>query len=310
MEGWISDILVPLAMFGLMFGMGLTLTLADFRRIAAAPSATIVGTILQLVVMPLIGVGLALYFELPPVLAAGLVVIAACPGGMFSNMYVHIARANTALSVTLTASATMITLISLPLWVGAILSSVSDESSSLAMPVLDTALELGGLTVLPVALGMLARSQRPDLLRLEKWLARGSALVIVGAMVWLGGQREELPITAAQLSLAPVMGLALAAVVLGLTVPSLFRLSMRDSVTIGVELIVKNSLLGIVLAERSLGFEAVIPIVLFSIVQTPAGILILVIWRTLARRGFVEPPPPVREGIPAEQAVPVSSHME
>jgi len=94
------------AMFAMMFGMGLTLTPVDFRRVAKAPRATIVGTLLQLIIMPLVAIGIAKAFDMAPLLAVGLVVIGACPGGLFSNMYIHFARGNTALSITLTATAT------------------------------------------------------------------------------------------------------------------------------------------------------------------------------------------------------------
>jgi BASS family bile acid:Na+ symporter len=291
MDTLIGDVLVPLAMIGLMFGMGLTLTLEDFRRIAANPRATIIGTLLQLVGMPLVGIALALAFDLPLLLAAGLVVIAACPGGMFSNMYVHLARAHTALSITLTASATMVTLFTLPLWTNWILSRIDGGATGVQMPVLRTALELGGLTVLPVLVGMFVRRRRPQWARLDSWLAPGGALVIIGGMVYDGAQRSELPIREAELSLVPTLLLAAAAIVLGLIVPALARLPIRDTVTVSVELIVKNVLLGIVIAQRSLDFEAVIPIFVFSIFQTPAGILILVAWRLLARAGIVEPAP-------------------
>ncbi len=297
MEGWIRDALVPLAMIGLMFGMGLTLTVDDFRRIAANPTATIVGTVLQLVGMPLVGITLALAFELPLMLAAGLVVASACPGGMFSNMYVHFARANTALSITLTASATMVTLFTLPLWTSWILSRAGDGNPGIEVPIISTALELGALTVLPVLLGMLARSRRPNWARLEKWLAPGGAIAIIGAMTYDGLQRPELPIDEAALTLVPALLLVLAASVMGLVVPLLLRLSIRDSVTIAVELVIKNTLLGIVLASRSLEFEAVIPIMVYAVVCGP-GVLILVAWRVLARYGVLEPPPARAEDEP------------
>jgi BASS family bile acid:Na+ symporter len=107
-----------MSMFTLMLGMGLTLQGDDFRRIATSPRATLVGTVLQLLVMPIVGMAIARFFGLSQVLSSGIVVLAACPGGMFSNMMVHLARGNTALSVTLTATATLVTLFTLPLWYG------------------------------------------------------------------------------------------------------------------------------------------------------------------------------------------------
>jgi BASS family bile acid:Na+ symporter len=152
--GVINEWIVPAGMFALMFGMGLALTVDDFRRVVLLPQATVVGTFLQLVGMPLAGFGLAHAFALDPLLAAGLVIIAACPGGVMSNMFVHLGRADTALSITLTATATAVTLFTIPLWVRAVLASFGEAGANIEMPVIETALYLGGFTILPVAVGM------------------------------------------------------------------------------------------------------------------------------------------------------------
>lgn len=281
-------------MFALMFGMGLSLTAGDFRRIALAPVATLLGTVLQLIAMPVIGIALARVYDLPPLLAAGLVVVAACPGGMFSNLYVYIARANSALSVTLTATATMVTLFTLPLWVQRTLTAAGED---IVVPIGATALQLAGLTVLPVTLGMGTRARWPGMLKLEKWLSRVGAIVILVIMTYDSSQRPELPLAEFEQSLAPAFWLAVAAVVLGLGVPALLGLATRDAVTIGVELVVKNILLGIVLARESLAFEAIVPMFTFAIFQTPIGVGLLVAWRLLARYGLAAGPEP-RANVP------------
>ena len=283
-------------MFALMFGMGLSLTIGDFRRIALAPVSTLLGTVLQLIAMPVIGIALAHVYGLPPLLAAGLVVVAACPGGMFSNLYVYIARANSALSVTLTATATMVTLFTLPLWVQRTLAAAGED---IVIPIGATALQLAGLTVLPVIIGMSVRSRWPGALRFEKWFSRIGAVVIVVIMVYDGAQQPELPLAEFQQVLAPTLWFAVAALVLGLVVPLVFGLATRDAVTIGVELVVKNLLLGVVLAREALTFEALIPILAFSFFQTPIGVMLLVGWRLLARSGLVAgPEPPAAETPP------------
>jgi BASS family bile acid:Na+ symporter len=285
--GWISFALGA-AMFTLMFGMGLTLGAGDFRRIAANPRATIVGTVLQLLVMPIVGIALANFFDLPPILSAGIVVVAACPGGMFSNMYVHLARGHTALSITLTATATLVTLFTLPLWVQFALARFStDGADPIEMPVLETALRLGTLTVLPVLIGMGVRHKRPAMAVWERKLSLVSAIVIVGGMTIEGSSRPEIPIDDFITSIAPAAGFALAAILVGVTLPPLFRITARDTVTIAVELVVKNTLLGIVLVGQILDFEAVLPILAFAIFQTPGGILLLVGWRLLEKRGVL-----------------------
>jgi len=302
LENTLVDWAARAAMFGLMFGMGLTLVVDDFRRVARAPLATVLGTALQLFVMPLVGIGLVHLYELPPVLGAGLVVAAACPGGMFSNVFVYIARANGALSVTLTATATLVTLFTLPLWVRYSLAGAEGPAGDIVVPIGATALQLAGLTVVPVVIGMAVRGRWPSALKLEKWLSRFGAIAIIAVMIWDSSQRSQLPLEELQRSLAPALWLACVALVLGLTVPRLFGLSTRDSVTIAVELVVKNMLLGIVLARQSLEFNAMVPMVAFSIFETPLGVALLVGWRLLAGWGWLEGPAPRTDPSPHKGA--------
>jgi BASS family bile acid:Na+ symporter len=275
-------------MFMLMFGMGLTLGINDFRRIATSPRATIVGTVLQLIVMPVVGIGLATLFELSPILSAGIVTVAACPGGMFSNMYVHMARGHTALSITLTATATVVTLFTLPLWVQFALSTFSTAGTEpIEMPILETALRLSTLTILPVAIGMAVRMRWPGTLAWERRLSLVAAGIIVFAVVIEGNKRPALPVDDFIASIGPALAFAVAAMAVGVVVPALFRISARDTVTIAVELIVKNTLLGIVLVGQALDFEAVLPIFAFAMFQTPGGLLLLGGWRLLVKRGWL-----------------------
>ncbi len=281
---WI-DLGLSVGMFLLMFGMGLALVTDDFRRVATNPRATVVGTLLQLVAMPIVGIFLAKLFALPPILAAGIVVVAACPGGMFSNMYVHFAKGNTALSITLTATATLVTLFTLPLWVQFALTLFeSQDGAVVEMPVLDTALRLGTLTILPVAIGMLARARNPNALRWERRVTMPGAIVIVLGAVLGAGNNPDIETSQFLVSLAPAAAFAGSAMVIGVVVPLLFGIPARDSVTIAVEMIVKNTLLGIVLVAQVLEFEAVLPILAFAAFQTPGGILLLVGWRWMERR--------------------------
>lgn len=288
LQSEMADYIVSIGMIALMFAMGLTLTSDDFRRIAKAPKPTLVGTTLQLLVMPLVGISIARFYELPPLLTAGLVVLAACPGGMFSNMFVHIARGHTALSITLTATATLVTLFTLPLWARLALSGADGAQSPVEMPILDTALRLGMLTILPIGLGMMTRAQRPGSVRWETWLSRASFVAICLGVGIDGLDRPDPPAAEFFQSVVPVAWYALASLVLGTLVPAVFGISARDGVTIAVEIVVKNTLLGIVLLTQTVDFAAIAPILVYMIVQTPAGILLLVGWRVLARRGHFE----------------------
>jgi BASS family bile acid:Na+ symporter len=93
-----TEILLPVSLVLIMFGMGMTLTLADFQRLLITPKTVTVGLVGQLIGLPLVAFGLALAFSLEPHIAIGLMILSACPGGTSSNLLSHIARANIALS--------------------------------------------------------------------------------------------------------------------------------------------------------------------------------------------------------------------
>src|SRR5690606_17116688 len=111
----LTTLLLPLALGVIMLGLGLGLTLADFRRVTRYPRAVLIGLFLQMGVLPWIAAGLALLLRLPPELAVGLMLLAASPGGATANSYSHLARGDVALNITLTAVNSVLCLITLPL---------------------------------------------------------------------------------------------------------------------------------------------------------------------------------------------------
>ena len=110
------EIGLPAALFLIMVGMGLTLTPKDFREVLIAPRATVYGLVAQIVLLPLVGVGLAMTLDLSPALAVGLVIIAACPGGTTSNLFAFLGRGDVALSIVLTVAASLVTVVTLPMF--------------------------------------------------------------------------------------------------------------------------------------------------------------------------------------------------
>ncbi|HVM44816.1 MAG TPA: bile acid:sodium symporter, partial [Candidatus Thermoplasmatota archaeon] len=103
----LSDVALPLALAVIMLGMGMTLSVADFARVRRMPRAVVAGVLAQFVVLPALGIGVAIVFArflgLPPLFAVGLILLACCPGGATSNLLAYLARADAALSVTLTS---------------------------------------------------------------------------------------------------------------------------------------------------------------------------------------------------------------
>ena len=276
LSGWF----LPAMMFGLMFAMGLALTPQDFRRILQVPGPVITGTLLQLVAMPLIAFSIALLFDLPPLLALGLMVCGACPGGMGSNLFIYYAGANTALSISLTTVATAVSLVTLPLWIGAMQAALGQAAGGVTIPLLDMVVELGALTVLPVAAGVFTRSLHDGAHRLERPLALGSTLGLVGFTVLDSMDRPSFQPELFAQSFAPVAILVGAAFVFGYLVPRWLGQSVADAVTISVELCVRNILLGIVVVSISFNeFEPNIPLFLYSGLMIPPAVLALLLFR-------------------------------
>ncbi|HIA05606.1 MAG TPA: bile acid:sodium symporter family protein, partial [Flavobacteriales bacterium] len=111
----LTSVLLPLALFIIMLGMGLSLVLGDFKRVFQHPKAAAIGLTNQLIMLPLIGYFFATYAGLPPELAVGLMILAACPGGVTSNLISHLSKGDTALSISLTAISSIVSIVTIPL---------------------------------------------------------------------------------------------------------------------------------------------------------------------------------------------------
>jgi len=138
-----------------MLGMGLTLKIEDFRRVAGLRGAVILGFCAQYTIMPLLGWGIASLLRVEPALAVGLILVASCPGGMASNLISYLAKANVALSVVLTLCSTVLAFFFTPMWTSVL------AGSRVSVDVLGLSLSALQLTVAPVVLGVLLRWKLP-----------------------------------------------------------------------------------------------------------------------------------------------------
>lgn len=165
------DILIPLMIVLMMLVVGLELTFNDFRRVKQYPGIVLVGIVGQVLLLPAIAVVVAWALEPTPIIMAGMILVAACPGGAISNYYVYMARANVALSVTLTAATTVMGFITLPLLVSAGFWLLLKKGERIDLPVTLMISQLFILLLLPVAAGMWARHLWPQ------WVAKRVGLL-------------------------------------------------------------------------------------------------------------------------------------
>ena len=153
---------IPTAtLFAMMLALGMTLRPVDFRRIATAPAAVLLGMLGQLVLLPVAAFAIARWLELSPTLAIGLVLIAACPGGVVSNALTQLARGDLALSITLTSLSSLVSFLSVPFVLSLALDAFGGEERRIALSFVEMAATLFGTTVLPVVMGMAFLRWRP-----------------------------------------------------------------------------------------------------------------------------------------------------
>jgi len=158
-----TTIMLPIALFVIIFGMGLMLTPEDFLRVVRSPKAKLIGLSCQLVLLPLVAVALALALRLPGELAVGLIIVASCPAGAVSNVLTHLAKGDTALSVTLTSISSIVSVFTLPWIIGWALDYFLGAGAAVVLPFWKTLGQLALVTILPLVLGMLAKHARPAL---------------------------------------------------------------------------------------------------------------------------------------------------
>ena len=168
-SNFLTAVFLPLALFVIMFGMGLGLTPRDFLRVWVEPKAMLLGLGAQLVVLPILGFLLAQVFPLSPELAIGVMILAACPGGPTSNSIVYLIRGNVALSISLTAISSLVTVFTIPLIVNFATQQFAGTAVALELPFGTTVVQIAAITIVPVALGMTVYHFAPELAaRIEK----------------------------------------------------------------------------------------------------------------------------------------------
>jgi BASS family bile acid:Na+ symporter len=282
----ITAIFLPAALVVIMFGLGLTLTADDFRRIARHPRAVFVGLLCQLVLVPAWAWLLALRADIDPRLAVGVVIIASCPGGAVSNLVTHLAGADVALAVTLTAMSSLITVLTLPIVVNlAMATMLGGASSGIALPLAATAARLFLLTVVPVLAGMELRRRRTELaLRLERHVRRASAIFLAAIIiVAIGGELEKLPHYAAVL-LPILLALNAGALLIGYSAGALIRIPRAQRITLAIESGIHNGALGIAIPATFIGDpEMAIPPAIYGVLMLITGAIVAAVAQRLNR---------------------------
>jgi len=265
--------IVPLLAL-VMFGMGLTLTLADFRRVLGKPAIIGFGVLLQYGFMPLFAWLVSRLLSLDPVMAAGMILVGASPGGTASNVVCYLARGDVALSVTLTAVSTVLSIVLTPLL------CLLFIDTDVAVPALDMLLSILRIVIAPVLLGIfINRVAHRYLVPLQQFFP----LVSVAAIVWIiaiivalnQSRFGELGVLLV-VAVAAHNALGLAA---GYLAPRLLGCDERTCRTLAIEVGMQNSGLAVALAIKFFAPVAALPGAVFSVWHNLSGSLLAAYWR-------------------------------
>ncbi|WP_350288919.1 bile acid:sodium symporter family protein [uncultured Croceitalea sp.] len=244
--------ILQVLLFLVMFGMGMTLTVPDFTRVGIAPKAVITGLVNQIILVPLIAYGIVILVPMEPIMAMGLMVCACSPGGAVSNLFSYLSKGDTALSITLTAISSIVTIFTIPLIINFSLDTILGEASkSIQLPLGRTIFNIFKLTALPVFLGMFLNYKFPKSAEKGKPVIKwGSITVIILALIFMVLKLEEIGDSWSFLNAAffSVVLLNFFTLAIGFISAKSIKLSTKQAVTISIESGMQNNVLGMTLA--------------------------------------------------------------
>ncbi|MGA8847525.1 MAG: bile acid:sodium symporter family protein [Nocardioides sp.] len=258
---------LPIALAIIMFGLGLSLTVDDFRRVARTPRAVAVALVLQVLVLPVIAFGLVVAFDLDPLLAVGVMLLAASPGGTTANLFSHLFHGDVALNVSLTAINSVLAAFTIPL-ITNLAIDYFDANGELGLQV-GKVLQVMAIVVVPVAVGMVVRSRSAALAARADRPVRIFSIVVlvivaVGALL---GERDNIGGYLQQVGL--VTGIfCLASLTLGYLGARVMRLDEPQAIASSMEVGIHNTTIALTIALSVLdSTEVAIPAAVYSVLM-------------------------------------------
>ncbi len=273
----LSTYILGVCLFIIMLGMGLSLVAEDFKRVLIYPKAVLIGLLSQLILLPLIGFAIASLFNVRGEVAVGIMILAACPGGPTSNLIAHTARGNTALSVTLTAFSSFITILTIPFIVNFSLEQFMGKSEIIKLDVVETIMQVMFIIIIPILIGMFIRHYKTAFAKtMEKPVRIASGVVL--AVVILGIIVKEKDNIVSYLQEAGLLSLILnlSTMIVGYQLARLAKIDLKSAISISIESGIQNGTLGISVAVVLLGNSelAIVPAVYGVLMFLTGGMVI------------------------------------
>lgn len=276
--------LLPMLLIGtmipIMFGLGLSLSVDDFRRLVGHPKAVVLALALQALVLPALCYGLVLLLDVPPVLAIGLMLLAASPGGFSATLFSHLFGGNVAMNISLTAINTLMSIVTLPLIANFAIARFSEGGQVVPMQT-GKVLEIIVIVLVPVAIGMAVKRVAPAFAARTDKPMKIFSMAVLAALALFAFIKEWNALTGsfAAIGLAVVL-FNVASLGLGYCLPRMVGLDRPIAVAISYEIGIHNATLAIFVAVSVLGdFQLMVPAAIYSVsmylLATAFGLLVL-----------------------------------
>lgn len=274
----ITSLFLPLALGIIMLGLGLSLTLDDFKRVIVYPKAMFIGLVCQMLLLPLICFGIAIFFKLPQELAVGLMLLSASPGGATANLYSHLSKGDVALNISLTAVNSLLTLFTLPFIVNLSIDYFLESGQVIPMQ-FKKVMEVFAIVLVPVTIGMFIKSKSNAISqKLDKPVKILSALFLVLIIAaTIVKEKNQIAEYFQQVGLACLVFNVLS-MLIGYYIPYLFNIGKKQAIAIGMEIGIHNGTLAIYIALSVIGS---------STMSIPPAVYSLIMFFTAALFGYI-----------------------
>ena len=263
-----TQLFLPISLGIIMLGLGLSLTIDDFKRVLKYPKAITVALICQMILLPILCFFLIKVSGLDPALAVGMMLLAASPGGATSNLYSYWAKGDVALNISLTAINSVLSLFMLPLIVNLSLSHFMDSGQYIPMQFKKVA-EIFAIVLLPVTIGMLIKKQKPIFAdKIIKSVKIISALLLVAIIVVLVIQQKQILVDHFSEMGLLLLIFNLMSIIIGYFAPRLLKIEKKQSISISMEIGIHNGTIAIYVALSVLQNAAMsVPPAFYSILM-------------------------------------------
>ena len=253
----LTQIITPLAIVFIMFGLGLSLTLNDFKRVWLQPKSMFIGIILQIVGLPILGFTFVSVLGLDPVLSVSVMLLSACPGGAITNLVSFVSKGDAALSVSLTAVNSFVTVVTIPLVVTFSLVHFLGDEAAAQINVLRLSLGIILITIPPIIIGMVIKKKAPGFAeKSEKWVRKVTIIFLVLLATFASYQERQMILENYGKFTLLAVSLCILSVSMGLFGGMAARLNKKHILTLSIEVGLHNSGMGIVIAISLLGIPA------------------------------------------------------